>query len=396
MLTHCPSQMCWLLAHVRHAFRESSQPTWAVLRRLVARGIAPTGLESPPLQRRSPGLQVPVQAAFRHRYSQVVSLFQRPSEPHERTVRPEHSRAPGGTPRSRHPGRCRRSRHRCATCQMPPVLQVSAFPLLQRRAPGLQFPVQLPLLQMNWQAEPLFAQLPCGRTPAAAGGAAAGARLALAGAGGVSRAYELAACPGSQVPIGLQVSGMSPRQRFRPGMHEPAQEPLEQRFWQGVSAVHCPASLQVSGTRCCLDCSVSRRACRFRYSHPCPSRRTRRPSPGPTAPPGLHSPASGWPHSACRPACTSRCTRRPSRSDGQVSFMAHIPPSPHCSTTWPSSGSRRPRSGCPVDILGAPVGASTEPWPPAPPVTVSPPEPEAPPGIQAGGPRTRRAGPTLS
>ena len=36
--------------------------------------------------------------------------------------------------------------------------------------------------------------------------------------------------PGSQVPIWLQVSGMSVRQRFWPGGHEPAHEPLEHRF----------------------------------------------------------------------------------------------------------------------------------------------------------------------
>ena len=54
--------------------------------------------------------------------------------------------------------------------------------------------------------------------------------------------------PGSQVPMGLQVSGMSVRQRFWPGMHDPPHDPLEQRFWQAVSPTHAPFSLQVSGT----------------------------------------------------------------------------------------------------------------------------------------------------
>ncbi len=121
----------------------------ASLRVVVPRSIAPTGLDASPLQRRSPGLQVPVQPAFRHRYGQVISLFHRPSLPHERTVRPSHSRAPGRHSPQHVPWPVQTKSQRWLTCQIPTALHVSAFPLLQRRAPGLQLPVQVPLLQTN-------------------------------------------------------------------------------------------------------------------------------------------------------------------------------------------------------------------------------------------------------
>jgi hypothetical protein len=129
--------------------------------------------------------------------------------------------------------------HCWAICQTPPAQQVSPLPLLQRRAPGVQLPLQAPLPQTYWQAEPMFAQVPCALH-------SCGCWAEQRRAPGLHSPAQTASpehtnwqrVPGSQVPIGLQVSGMSPRQRFAPGMHEPAQEPLEQRFWQGVSAVH--------------------------------------------------------------------------------------------------------------------------------------------------------------
>jgi hypothetical protein len=50
--------------------------------------------------------------------------------------------------------------------------------------------------------------------------------------------------------MGLQVSTiwLAP-QRLEPGGQDPPQEPLEQRFGQGVPATQAPFSLQVSGVR---------------------------------------------------------------------------------------------------------------------------------------------------
>jgi hypothetical protein len=42
-------------------------------------------------------LHVPAQPALRHTNGQVISLFQRPSFPQERTIKPLHSRVTGGS-----------------------------------------------------------------------------------------------------------------------------------------------------------------------------------------------------------------------------------------------------------------------------------------------------------
>jgi hypothetical protein len=55
------------------------------------------------------------------------------------------------------------------------------------------------------------------------------------------------ACPGSQVPAGLQVSGVRPAQRLLPGRQLPPHEPLEHRLAHAAPATQLPASLQVSG-----------------------------------------------------------------------------------------------------------------------------------------------------
>ena len=77
-------------------------------------------------------------------------------------------------------------------------------------------------------------------------------------------------CPGSQVPAGLQVSGVRPLQRLAPGRQLPPHEPLEHTLVQGVPATHWPPSSQVSGV-----------------SPPAPAHRRL---------PGRHSPAQApWP-----------------------------------------------------------------------------------------------------
>lgn len=55
------------------------------------------------------------------------------------------------------------------------------------------------------------------------------------------------ACPGSQVPAGLQVSGVRPAQRLLPGRQLPPHEPLEHRLAHAAPAIQLPLSLQVSG-----------------------------------------------------------------------------------------------------------------------------------------------------
>jgi hypothetical protein len=53
----------------------------------------------------------------------------------------------------------------------------------------------------------------------------------------------------SQVPIALHSSERLPLQRLAPGMHEPPQLPLEQRFRHAVPADQAPFWSQVSGLR---------------------------------------------------------------------------------------------------------------------------------------------------
>jgi hypothetical protein len=45
----------------------------------------------------------------------------------------------------------------------------------------------------------------------------------------------------SQVPMALHICRRVPSQRLVPGTHDPAQLPLEHRFWQGASARQRPS-----------------------------------------------------------------------------------------------------------------------------------------------------------